>query len=472
MCILLKKMKYIRIISFLILGLYSCKTITIELPVPDLKVIAEISAPEPSFLSLQTELALKPYLTEADQSLDQKFNGEQQQCEGISYKYHFERGPLDFEFKNNEVRCDISGKFDLSLNYCPTCQYVFGGERCMTPRIFASCGVNEPKRKVMISYKSQVEITPDFNLKSQTKLHSFALIDPCKITFIKYDATATIEKEVKTSLVQLEKEIDKQLASTPMRSTMKDVWKSLQDPILVAPYGYFYLRPSQIGIDDLVLKNEGQKAVFTTQITAQPLFSTNALNMPYARLPQNTPRAGASNESVFNLRTVATYDSINHFISRDFDTQQIYITNNKYINIDHVKILGPQGERLMLSVQFSGKKKGTLYLVVQPYIDQQQHLKVREVDYELRTKSVLLHSAKWILSSKLKEQLTAKIDADMSPILAETKTAIEQQINGEITKGVWLSGKIEELSVQNLILTTGHLVIDSRLTGRLKLKID
>jgi hypothetical protein len=126
----------------------------------------------------------------------------------------------------------------------------------------------------------------------------------------------------------------------------------------------------------------------------------------------------------------------------------------------------------MLSVQFSGTKKGTLYLVVQPYIDQQQHLKIREVDYELRTKSVLLHSAKWILSSKLKEQLTAKIDVDLSPILAETKTAIEQQINGEITKGVWLSGKIEELSVQNLILTTGHLVVDSRLTGRLKLKID
>ena len=92
----LKKMKYIRIISFLILGLYSCKTITIELPVPDLKVIAEISAPEPSFLSLQTEIALKPYLTEANQSLDQKFNGEQQQCEGISYNYHFERGPPRF----------------------------------------------------------------------------------------------------------------------------------------------------------------------------------------------------------------------------------------------------------------------------------------------------------------------------------------------------------------------------------------
>ena len=50
-------MKYFNIIFFLLLGLFSCKTITIDLPVPDFKVVAELSAPEPSFLSLQTELA-------------------------------------------------------------------------------------------------------------------------------------------------------------------------------------------------------------------------------------------------------------------------------------------------------------------------------------------------------------------------------------------------------------------------------
>lgn len=110
--------------------------------------------------------------------------------------------------------------------------------------------------------------------------------------------------------------------------------------------------------------------------------------------------------------------------------------------------------------------------MVQPYIDPQQHLKIRDVDYELRTKSVLLHSAKWILNSKLKEQLEANIDIDLSPILLETKAAIEQQINSEITKGVWLQGKIDELIVQNLLLTTGFLVVDLRLNGKLKLKIE
>jgi hypothetical protein len=465
-------MKYFNIVFFLILGLFSCKTITIELPVPDFKVVAEVSAPEPSFLSLQTDLALKPYLTEADKSLDKKFSGEEDQCEGIRYNYHFEREPLSFQLKDKEVLCDIDGKFDLSLSYCPDCQNVFGEDLCIIPRVSASCGVGEPKRKVHISYKSKIAISENFELKSQTKLNEFTLIDPCKITVFRYDATATIEKEVRTSLVQLEKEVDKQLASAPIHRTMTEVWKSLQAPILVEPYGYFYLRPQQIGIADLTLKNEGQKAYFTTQMVAQPLFSTNALALPTSRLPKNTPQPNATTTSIFNLRTVASYDSVNRFLLRDFDTQQIKITDKKYINIDKVQILGPQGERLVLSVQFSGTKKGTLYLVVQPYIDLQQHLRIREVDYELRTKSVLLHSAKWMLNSKLKEQLTANIDVDLSPILTESKAAIEKQINSEITKGVWLQGKIDELSVQNLLLTSGHLVVDLRLTGLLKLKIE
>ena len=465
-------MKYINIVSLLLLGLFSCKTITIELPIPDFKVVEEVSAPEPSFLSLETELALKPYLSEADKSLDKKFSGGEEPCEGIQYKYHFEREPLSFELKDQEVLCDIDGKFDLSLSYCPDCQNIFGEPMCIIPRVSASCGVGEPKRKVHISYKSKIAISENFELESQTKLNEFTLIDPCKITVFKYDATPTIQKEVRASLVQLEKEVDKQLASAPIHSTMTEVWKSLQEPILVAPYGYFYLRPQQIGIDNLILKNEGQKAYFTTQMVAKPLFSTDAIERPKTHLPKNTPQSNASNISVFNLRTVASYDSINRFLLRDFDTQQIKITDKKYINIDKVQVLGPQGERLVLSVQFSGTKKGTLYLVVEPYIDLEQHLRIREVDYELRTKSVLLHSAKWMLNSKLKEQIETSVDLDLGPMLMESKTAIEQQINSEITKGVWLQGKIDELSVQNLLLTTGFLVVDLRLSGKLKLKID
>ncbi|MFM8964259.1 MAG: DUF4403 family protein, partial [Sphingomonadales bacterium] len=72
----------------------------------------------------------------------------------------------------------------------------------------------------------------------------------------------------------------------------------------------------------------------------------------------------------------------------------------------------------------------------------------------------------------IKDKLQQKIDIDLSPMLMETKKAIEKQINIEVIKDVWLSGTIEELLVQQLLLTSDYLVIDLRLTGILKLKVD
>lgn len=136
-------------ISFcwVILVLTACKTIEIDPPAPEFKGLEEISSTKPSFLLIQTEMALKPYLKEADLSLDKKFTGKSEQCEGVSYTYHFEREPLSFKFKDKEVETAINGAFNLRLNYCPTCHELFGEERCAIPRVYASCGVDEPKEK-------------------------------------------------------------------------------------------------------------------------------------------------------------------------------------------------------------------------------------------------------------------------------------------------------------------------------------
>jgi hypothetical protein len=308
-------------------------------------------------------------------------------------------------------------------------------------------------------------------LRTKTQLGEFQLIDPCKITVFQYDASKTIEKEVKASLIQLEKDIDQQLAQAPIKSSVAEVWKTLQEPILVEPYGVFYLQPQTIGIADLTLKNEGQKAFFTTQLTAQPVFSTNRLDLDKVKLPQNTPQNTKENKSILHLRTIASYDSINRFLIRDFDTQQISISPKKQILINKVQILGPQADRLVLAIEFSGSKKGVFYLVAEPYIDIDQHLRMRKVDFEIKTKSVLLHSAKWLLDAKVKEQIEANLDVDLSPLLKESQGSIEKQINGEISKGVWLNGNITELRVEQLQFSSAYFIIDFELSGHLKLKI-
>jgi hypothetical protein len=96
---------------------------------------------------------------------------------------------------------------------------------------------------------------------------------------------------------------------------------------------------------------------------------------------------------------------------------------------------------------------------------------MRKVDFEIKTKSVLLHSAKWLLDAKVKEQIEANLDVDLSPLLKESQGSIEKQINGEISKGVWLNGNITELRVEQLQFSSAYFIIDFELSGHLKLKI-
>jgi hypothetical protein len=202
------------------------------------------------------------------------------------------------------------------------------------------------------------------------------------------------------------------------------------------------------------------------------VFSTNALSLPVLPLPKNAQNEQSSANSILNLRTIASYDSINQLIAQQLGTQKIELTPKKIIQIDRVLIFGPQQERLLLAVDFSGTKKGRLYLIVSPFIDAQQHLKIKDVDFSIDTKSVLLHSARWLLDEKIKVLLTNTFDLDLNPIIDETRLAIEDQINGEIAKGVWMSGKIQTLTVQNLRLSPSHLSVDLQLTGPMKLKIE
>jgi hypothetical protein len=239
----------------------------------------------------------------------------------------------------------------------------------------------------------------------------------------------------------------------------------------VAPYGYFYLRPNTIGISNLRLENDGKRATFITQIKANPVFSTHSLALPHIALPKNTPLQIQDEQSIIHLRSIALYDSINKILERELGKQTIEITNKRSIEIDKVLLLGPQKERLVLAVDFSGTKRGRVFLIVTPYIDQQQHLKIKDVDYDIQTKSVLLHSAQWILDSKLKELMVTSFDIDLNSILNDTKIAVQQQMNGEISKGVWLSTVINSLQVHNLQLFEDYISVDIELIGGLKLKI-
>lgn len=457
------------LIASLLWALCSCKTIDIAQPTISNVDSTFFNLP-PSYIHIPVEIDLTSQLKDVEKSLPKQFEGKQEQCEGVSFSYKFLREPIDFQFKPNILYYEVDGKFELKLNYCPKCHELWDEKgSCTVPRLYASCGYGEPMRKVKVAYATTVSITDGYRFNTSTKLKKFDVLDPCEITVFKYDATSQVEKQVRVQLEALEKDIDQQIEDVDIRSSLQDVWKQLEEPMDLSGYGLLYLNPKSMALSPVSFENNGKKASLNALLTVQPLISTNNIQQKHTPLPnQSTYKSEDGFELSISVK--ASYDSINTLMNKTIKGMDIPF-HNKHIVIDSLHVLGQKNQKLLVEVHFSGSKKGVFYLEGKPAITPNQHFVMSDVAYDLNSKSVLLKTAKWMFDKRILEELSKAADYDLAPLLEETKISINQQLNTTLTDGVFLSGKVDELSVSNIVLGAGEFYMMTIVSGNVKLKM-
>jgi len=217
---------------------------------------------------------LKPYFLETDKSTPYRFEGGNSQCDGVSYSYKFFRGPIKFTGARNKILFDINGKYSLRLNYCPQCTSLFNESgNCIIPRIYSSCGVKEPLRKIEVGYATKIGLTNEYMLDSKTKLRKVKATSPCIVSVFEYDATTTLKEEITAALQDLESEIDSIISTVDLRPELTETWECFSNPMDLEGYGYLHMNPSSVSISPLQFK--GDTAYFNAVIEAQPSILTN-----------------------------------------------------------------------------------------------------------------------------------------------------------------------------------------------------
>ena len=97
---------------------------------------------------------------------------------------------------------------------------------------------------------------------------------------------------------------------------------------------------------------------------------------------------------------------------------------------------------------------------------------MKELDFDIQTKSVLLKTAKWMFNKKILEELEKNTVFELKDLLNESKSNIVSAVNTEITKGVKMSGAVNKISIKEIYLDKGNLLLRSEVKGILKIKID
>jgi len=446
----------------LVLNLVSCKTIQpIE---PTISYETTNYVQPPSLITLPIEIQLDNYLKTAEKNIPTTFKDDKQQCEGVSVSYVFERNPIEIGSATNKLLLELSGKYGIKISYCPKCTNLLNENgNCIVPRVSASCGMNEPMRKIKISTSTALTITADYKLKSQTTINDVVSEDKCEVTFLKYDATSHLEKEMKKALLDVTKDLDQKIESFALEKEAKKIWNQLNEPIdLGGGLGYFYLSPKKISKSDVQFN--ASKIQLELQLEAFPKVELEKRETVVEPLPliENSQSTDGFN---IHLDIKGLYSSFNEILKKNSDQKEVTLKKNKLI-IDSVRIWGASAQKLSFKVAFSGDKKGTLFFNGTPTYDtEKEEISFPDLTFDIATKNKLLKSAKWLfddlITSKIREMAHYNIGKD----LKTQKVLIEKELNRSISKEIRLKTKINSLQITAIVPEVEKLRISSKATG-------
>lgn len=451
--------------AYSLIGCVAIKPLTPEKSVEEIPPLVQ----KESSVFIPIKINLQSYLKEADKVIPMVFNGNEAHCEGVSYSYKFDREPITFKGVGSALSYEISGKYALNLNYCPQCASLFDRDNhCLVPRIYASCGVKEPMRRVTVGYATTLAIEPDLSFKSHTSLKKFETIDPCEITVFKFDATDKLKKEVTGVLKNLENDIDKKISAMTIRTEIEAAWKLMDQPISLGKYGYLNIQPKALSLSDIRFENT--HALVDLNLTIQPTITSSESHRKEMRIPPLEAHTKSKGFDI-DLAVIASYDSLSTLLTNELAGRELNIKNNRFI-FNNVQVDGASEKRLSMHIDFSGKRSGTLYLVGTPVFDTtSQRISIPDLAFDLKTKNALLKSAKWLFSDKITGMMRENAQFDLKPQLAEIKKTLQTELNREITKGVTLSGKISTIRVTHIHPTTKELYIRVNSSGELRLNL-
>lgn len=453
------------VILFLLLS--ACKPI--EPAVPQAHIQSAPPAEQPSsVIVLPVQLDLTRYYYLADEQVPFAFDGKEQQCEGVSYEYHFERDPLKLQAEGMAVDISVSGKYRIRMNYCPECVSWFSGQpHCAIPRISFSCGHGEPMRRIRMHYRSQISLTENYGISTHTKLTELKAIDPCEVTIFSFDATGQLLKEVRKSLETLAKDIDKQTSSVSFRKEAEDLWSSASGEHHLPGYGYVQLRPEKMQLFRPVIRNNVLQTALVLE--ARPFFSTHSGETVPKPLPPLSFTDSIPGDSLLLTTDLhLQYDSLTTLINRYIRGTTLHLKKHEIV-LDSMRITGASDKRLIFRVSFSGDKRGHLFVTGQPVFNaDKQQIELVNTDFDLETKSMLLRTAEWLFSDRILDEITKNSRQDLGPQLNTLLVTLNQSLRYE-QDDFLISGILTSLKVEQVYPETDRLMIRIRTGGRLHL---
>lgn len=444
-------------------------------PVPDTLVKPEVvvNSQPLSEIDIPVRMALKPVYAFANRFVDTLYTSPNypkdwvnEECE-IRYQYRFVRGPFAFKATNNTLLASFSGKYGVrgATRICSSL-----GNSPWSPSCTCGFGTEKPRR-IDAGFAAQIKLLPDYRMAVTAKLTNPVAFDKCEVCFFGKDITKMVSDQLKAEMGASIAEMQAQLQSFSLRGYLQTVWDTLQAPYAIPGFGYLSMQPQALRISQAVLRNDSM--FFSLGLSAKPELKDAPVNnrKPLPNITDFSQRGGFA----LYIAQMLSYDSLNAVANAQAAGKEFSAGKGllkKTVRIDSVRLLGG-GEKLFIKVYVSKAIKGVIYLEGRPVWDPVARvLEVNDLDYHVETKQLLVKSAVGLMDGTIAKKMKEYTRYDIGAKMDTLRNELQNQMNREITKGIYSKGKIMSLQVEKLLAQPTGIFIGGSLKGDLWLEVD
>lgn len=429
-----------------------------------------------SEINIPMRIAVKPLFDWAERSVDTTFTSEgypdgwvQPACD-LRYRYKFWRGPLRMKASGQTLDLSFTGNYQIE-----------GSTRACVRGVVVSpwtpscrCGFGETPRRVDVRFLNTLSIQPRYQIQLKIQPQRPTPVDPCKVCFWEQDVTKSVMDGLWDELTAAQRSMEAQYGKIDLRPRIISAWSMMNRPIALGQYGWLMIRP--LGFRVNRLNAVGDSIELSVGLRARPVV-VNTVPMAYmTNVPDDWDRPGNAEGFRIRMDVLLRHDSLSQVLNRTLMPMEIKPEKGpfrKNVRIDSLWIETGEGNKLQCRLYLSGKYAGQLLMTGEPVWDTASGvLKLKDIDYDLKTKHLILGTAAKWFDRPIRQWLEKKFQFGLTEMLAEKRKWMETQLNSTDMKPLTCRGTLDKLEWQGWESQSQSLLIRLGVEGRMQCTAD
>jgi hypothetical protein len=287
-----------------------------------------------------------------------------------------------------------------------------------------------------------------------------------------------VSRTLNRNFEKITQAIDQQVGETiELKKYVRQAWELACQPILMSEEFSTWLLvvPTAVEMTPLLARNNiirtsiGIRGYTQTVTSASKPESRGVSKIPNLQTVEKIPE-----EFRVGLISMIPYQEAARLATAKFVGEKFTFSNGRYtLEITSIDLYG-QNEKLVIKAGLRGSLNGTIYLKGIPYYDPvTKNLSLKNLDYDLDTRSIMLKTANWLLQGKFSKMMEQQLVFPVGQQITDAHATIQSALtNNTLAKGIVLNGTLKDITPDRVYLTPEHIYSVVFATGRVSVRVD